>query len=120
MICPLVPISFGELLDKISILQIKSEKTDNTFVHKELKQLIFIAEEYKIYSCDLLIDLKQINIKLWEIEDKLREHEKMWVFDEDFIDLARQVYFLNDKRASIKKKINLKFNSDYQEVKLYK
>jgi len=119
MQCPKVPISIGELLDKITILQIKAEKTDNTFVHKELNDLTAIAKELEVYKEDYLNDLKTVNEKLWDIEDRLRELEDLWRFDDEFVQLARQVYTLNDKRATIKKKINEQTNSEYSEVKLY-
>lgn len=114
-----VPISNGELLDKITILQIKSEKTDNHYVHKELNDLILIAKEHHVYNQSYLSDLLYVNRKLWDIEDRLRELEKLWRFDDEFVDLARQVYTTNDKRAEIKKKINQETNSTYQEVKIY-
>lgn len=119
MKCPRIPVSIGELLDKITILQIKAEKTDNIFVHKELQDLTAIAETLEVYDEEYLIDLKKINQKLWDIEDRLREMEDLWKFDDEFIDLARQVYVNNDKRAALKKKINDLTNSEYSEVKLY-
>jgi hypothetical protein len=114
-----VPISVGELLDKITILQIKAEKTDNSYVHKELKDLLEIAKELKVLDQEYLIQLKEVNSKLWIIEDQLRDLEKIRKFDMNFIELARSVYITNDLRASIKKEINIKYNSTYQEVKLY-
>ena len=119
MKCPLVPISIGELLDKITILQIKSEKTDNGFVHKELQDLTKIAQELGVFKDEYLEDLKNVNMKLWDIEDNLRELEKLWRFDDEFINLARQVYMTNDERARIKKRINDQTDSEYSEVKLY-
>jgi hypothetical protein len=119
MQCPKVPISIGELLDKITILQIKSERTDNHFVHKELQDLTTIAKDLEVYREEYLNDLKTVNMKLWDVEDRLRELEKLWKFDEEFIDLARQVYTTNDERARIKKRINDDTNSEYSEVKLY-
>lgn len=114
-----VPISVGELLDKITILQIKSEKTDNSYVHKELQDLLEIAKEFKVLDQEYLIQLKEINSKLWIIEDQLRDFEKTQKFDNNFIKLARSVYITNDLRASTKKEINIKYNSTYREVKLY-
>ena len=114
-----VPISNGELLDKITILQIKSEKTDNHYVHKELNDLIEIAKNHNIYNQTYLNDLLVVNRKLWDVEDRLRELEQLWRFDDEFIDLARQVYITNDRRAEIKRVINQKTKSEYQEVKLY-
>ena len=113
------PISVGELLDKISILQIKSQFIDNPYVIKEKENLIQIAKENKIYNQDFLNQLLEINSKLWTIEDKLRELEEEYVFDDEFVRNARLVYITNDKRAKIKKEINEKYNSEYREVKLY-
>lgn len=119
-----IPISVGELLDKISILQIKSQFTDNPYVIKEREHLIQIAKENKVYNQDFLNQLLEVNKKLWDIEDKLRLIEKQQTDDKvfvlgDFICLARSVYITNDKRAEIKKGINEKYNSEYQEVKCY-
>ena len=114
-----IPVSVGELLDKITILQIKAEHTDNEFVHKELHDLSQIAHDLGVYFNEDIETLRQVNQELWDIEDKRREHEKLWNFDDEFVDLARMVYFKNDQRASIKKEINIKTNSTYSEVKLY-
>jgi len=114
-----IPISIGELLDKITILQIKAEKTDNNFVHKELQDLTKIASDLGVFEDEYVNRLKDINLKLWNIEDRLRELEKINTFDKEFIELARQVYITNDERARIKKQINDKTNSEYSEVKLY-
>ena len=114
-----VPISVGELLDKISILQIKSQFTDNSYVIKEREHLIQIAKENEVYNQEFLNQLLEVNSKLWKIEDTLRELEKEYVFDDEFIRNARLVYITNDKRAKIKKEINEKYNSEYQEVKCY-
>lgn len=114
-----IPISIGELLDKISILSIKSQYTDNSYVHKELQDLIRIAQEHNVYDASYISQLLSVNRKLWKIEDDLRILEKSKTFNQEFIDLARSVYIINDKRASIKKEINIKYNSTYQEVKLY-
>tara|TARA_S200002703_G_scaffold107169_1_gene93092 strand:- start:1808 stop:2167 length:360 start_codon:yes stop_codon:yes gene_type:complete len=115
-----VPISVGELLDKISILQIKSQFTDNPYVLKEKKYLIQIAKENGVYSQDFLNQLLDVNSKLWAIEDKLREFEENHIFDEEFIRNARLVYITNDKRARIKKEINEHTNSELYEIKIYK
>jgi hypothetical protein len=114
-----IPISVGELLDKISILSIKSQYTDNSYVTKELQDLISIAKKYQVYDAPYVSQLLSINQKLWKIEDDLRVLEKSQDFDETFIDLARSVYITNDLRASIKKQINEKYKSQYQEVKCY-
>ena len=119
MKCPLVPISIGELLDKITILQIKSEYTGNQYVHKELQELTRIANDLGVYKKDYLDRLLEVNRKLWNIEDELRILEEKSTFDEEFINLARQVYITNDKRSFIKKEINEHTSSEYTEVKLY-
>jgi hypothetical protein len=113
------PISVGELLDKISILQIKSQFTDNSYVIKEREHLIQIAKDNEVYNQEFLNQLLEVNSKLWTIEDTLRELEKEYIFDDEFIRNARLVYITNDKRAKIKKEINEKYNSEYQEVKCY-
>ena len=115
-----IPISTGELLDKISILSIKSQYTDNSYVHKELQDLIKIAQEYKVYDASYISQLLSVNRKLWKIEDDLRVLEKSQDFGATFIELARSVYITNDLRASIKKEINEKYKSTYQEVKVHK
>lgn len=114
-----IPVSIGELFDKISILQIKSEYTGNEYVHKELNQLIEIAKNNNIFNYDDIENLLSVNRELWEIEDSLRSLEKEQRFDNEFIELARSVYIKNDKRARIKTEINKKLNSEYREIKLY-
>ena len=115
----ITPISTGELLDKISILSIKSQYTNNQYVLKELQDLIQIAKEHQVYNDSYLTKLFQVNQKLWKIEDDLRVLEKEQRFDEEFIELARSVYKTNDLRAQIKKEINEETQSIYQEIKLY-
>ena len=115
-----IPISVGELLDKISILQIKSQHTDNIYVTKELESLIEIAKEFKVFDFKYFDQLLEVNQKLWKIEDELRVHEKSQDFSDTFINLARNVYITNDRRSSIKKEINQKYNSSYREVKIHK
>jgi len=118
----LIPVSLGELYDKISILEIKlnnitsSEKIAN--ITKEWNKLIPISEKFPINK-DLFKSLKEINQRIWSAEDRLREMESEGLFDDEFIDLARQVYLLNDERSKIKREINLKYNSDIIEEKLY-
>jgi len=116
---PVIPVSVGELIDKITILEIKSMFTDSEYVSKELEQLNQIKNTITQYTLEYEIQLKKVNEKLWKIEDRLREKEKLKEFDEEFIELARQVYITNDKRAEIKKKINDQTNSEYSEVKIY-
>lgn len=121
-----IPISVGELLDKISILQIKSQHTLSEYVKKELKDLIEVAKKHQVYSEEDLKRLLEVNSKLWNIEDDLRVIEKQqqdnktFVFDETFISRARSVYIINDVRAKIKKEINEKYDSYYQEIKIHK
>jgi Asp-tRNA(Asn)/Glu-tRNA(Gln) amidotransferase C subunit len=112
-----INISIGELLDRISILQIKSQHTDK--VQQELNTLRTLAESYDAYNTFFLEHLHEVNSKLWNIEDELRVHEKSKDFSESFIEKARQVYILNDKRAEIKRQINDYYCSNQQEVKIY-
>jgi len=112
------PISVGELIDKITILQIKSQYTDNEYVIKELQELNEIKSNIE-YTLDYEVQLKEINQKLWTIEDKIREKEKLQEFDAEFVELARSVYITNDKRSEIKRKINEETGSHYNQVKLY-
>lgn len=114
-----IPVSVGELIDKITILEIKSMFTDNEYVHKELQELNLIKSTLSQCILEYEVKLKEVNEKLWEIEDKIREKEKNQEFDDEFIELARSVYKTNDERARIKKEINQNCNSDFQEVKLY-
>lgn len=118
------PISLGELCDKISILRIKKNKiTDQK--KQELIQNELAILENKIDLLNLknikikIHELQKINLKLWEIEDEIREHEKNNDFGEIFISLARLVYLTNDKRFLMKKKINEEYGSKIQEVKSY-
>ena len=122
----LAPVSFGELLDKIAILQIKSERMADPAkvanVRKELDALSTTwlghpAAQHQIP--ELRADLKAVNERLWEIEDDIRACEQKQDFGQEFIRLARAVYFENDERASIKKQINLALGSAYVEEKSY-
>lgn len=118
-----IPGSIGELWDKYTILLIKQNKVSDTskleFILTEIKHLKPLLNSYKLDD-DVFIKLKTCNEKLWDIEDKLRDKERDKVFDQEFIELARSVYFTNDIRASIKKTINTIFNSTIQEIKSYK
>jgi hypothetical protein len=114
-----IQTSVGELLDKITILQIKSKHTDNEYVIKELQDLTKTAQELEVYKESYLNELLTVNSLLWDIEDSLRKLEKQSRFDGEFIALARQVYITNDKRAEIKRKINEETQSSYKEIKLY-
>tara|TARA_B100001750_G_C14938781_1_gene317739 strand:+ start:54 stop:455 length:402 start_codon:yes stop_codon:yes gene_type:complete len=122
----LAEISAGELLDKISILEIKLDKiknkNDHNKIDKEYKILleardanIEISEKIKY----LIKEIKQVNLNLWDIEDKLRICEKNKDFGQTFVELARNVYFNNDKRAKIKSQINEILGSDIREIKQY-
>ena len=121
-----VPVSFGELLDKISILQIKSERMTDAAklanVRKELSALERSWMQHPAADDDiakLRAQLKAVNERLWDIEDAIRVKEKAGEFDEEFVRLARSVYFENDERAKIKKDINLALGSAYVEEKSY-
>jgi predicted nucleic acid-binding Zn-ribbon protein len=114
-----VPVSVGELLDKITILEIKSKYTNNEYVIKELNDLNEIRNTLTSYTMEYMDELREVNQKLWDIEDRIRELEEEYRFDDEFISLARQVYITNDKRAEIKRKINDETNSNYKEIKLY-
>tara|TARA_Y100001968_G_scaffold180997_1_gene165776 strand:- start:561 stop:944 length:384 start_codon:yes stop_codon:yes gene_type:complete len=119
----LVPISLGELIDKITILEIKAQRLNldsHILVISELKALKLILDDLKIEISESLINnLRKINLELWEIEDEIRCKEKHKDFGSSFIDLARSVYKKNDKRAAIKKDINIIYNSEFIEVKSY-
>ena len=127
-----IPVSFGELIDKLTILKIKSEKIT------DIKKIKFIDIEFyslnqvylKYYKMmdkhiieninNLYNNLYNINNKLWIIEDNIRDKERNKEFDNDFIDIARSVYITNDKRMSIKKSIDKLMGSDISEQKSYK
>ena len=117
------PISIGELVDKITILEIKKNKLQNSKLENVLKELSFLKklmEKHQIeITDDLFNQLKKINLTLWNIEDQIRIKEKNKEFDNIFIELARSVYFKNDKRAEIKKRINQLSNSEITEEKSY-
>jgi uncharacterized protein YukE len=121
-----IELSVGELLDKITILQIKSERINDKAklenINKELGVLSSLWEASPYSQTDLkenIQALKKVNEALWEIEDKIRDKEGEQVFDDAFIELARSVYFTNDKRAEIKKEINTKTGSELVEEKSY-
>ena len=122
----LVPVSYGELLDKIAILQIKSERMADPAklanVRNELSALESTWMAHPAAGGDiagLRAQLKAVNERLWVIEDDIRLKEKAQAFDQEFIRLARSVYVENDERARIKKDINLALGSAYVEEKSY-
>lgn len=120
-----IEISHGEILDKFSILEIKRGKCQNSEklknIEREYNSLKNISLQFlENHECKALYrDLLKINLKLWDIEDDIRVCEKNKIFDDRFIDLARSVYFTNDERAIIKKKINLLLGSNLVEEKIY-
>jgi len=118
-----IPVSIGELWDKYSILLIKYEKIvdvqKNALVWSEIKYLQEYIDKYAYNKDNLFIQLKEVNEKLWDIEDKLRIKETEKAFDNEFITLARAVYYTNDERADLKRQINTLYNSTIFEVKDY-
>jgi alpha/beta superfamily hydrolase len=119
-----IDVSIGEVVDKVTILEIKKEKFKNA------EKLANVVKEYELLKkeieaigittdSDEFKRLKEVNLKLWQIEDDIRLEESKHNFGEKFIKLARSVYFENDKRAAIKKEINLKYGSDLIEEKGY-
>lgn len=115
-------ISAGELIDKVSILEIKSEKI------KDQTKLLYINKEKQILSEEMnklhsntnwLLKMKEINLKLWNVEDNIREKEKLKEFDNEFIEFARKVYIMNDERFLIKDQINKYYKSNIMEQKSY-
>ena len=122
----LIPVASGELIDKITILEIKQEritdKKQQKNVRHELERLTNVLHDSVPSSPELTSlrnDLKAINEKLWNVEDDIREKESSSSFDAGFIELARAVYNLNDKRAELKRKISLLLGSDIIEEKSY-
>lgn len=120
----LAPISLGELIDKISILEIKTKHLHNKALENVNKELSCLQETLK--SLDLSVDaplikrLKEVNEELWQIEDCIRDKERHNDFGDDFIKLARSVYQKNDQRAEIKKEINTRYGSKFIEEKSYR
>ena len=120
-----IEVSHGEIVDKLTILQIKKEnitdpsKLDN--IVKEYNYLLSVVENGLGISTESpeYLELLSINNELWVIEDDIRDKERVKEFDDDFISLARSVYYTNDVRAKIKKEINLKYSSGFIEEKSY-
>ena len=119
-------ISAGELLDKISILEIKIEKINNKDSLEEIKKEYKLLKKIQNSSIkledeikNLFKSIKEVNLKLWNVEDKLRICEKNKEFGKNFIELAREVYFNNDKRSKIKSEMNKILGSNIKEIKQY-
>lgn len=118
-----VPVSIGELYDKYSILLIKEQKIKENyklnFIKKEISYLQPLINKYNLNQ-EVIEEIKNINEKLWDIEDAIRIKEKNQEFDDEFICLARSVYKMNDERYNIKCKINSIIHSEIREIKSYK
>ena len=121
-----LPASIGELFDKITILEIKKlkikDKTKLKIVNQELtllKKVVLTKRINRRKLTSTIKKLKNINLQLWNVEDKLRVFEKNKSFKKDFVSYARKVYHMNDKRAFLKNEINIKTNSLISEVKSY-
>jgi len=119
-------ISIGEFFDKLTILEIKQERIKDQAklvnITKELDALNALLDKLPVSRADVeneVNELKTINEKLWVIEDDIRDKESKKSFDQEFIELARAVYFTNDKRSDVKRAINLKLGSDFIEEKSY-
>mgnify|MGYP001468672894 FL=1 len=120
-----VPVSDGELIDKYTIVLIKTERIDDTNKKEKAKKESDLLKPY-VYKLsttyklsELINELKKVNESLWDIEDHIRKKEKCKEFDDEFIQLARNVYITNDKRAEVKNKINTITKSEIVEVKSY-
>jgi hypothetical protein len=118
------PISIGEYIDKLSILLIKKEKINDKNkldnIIKEIDFLLSKSDKFESSELNFWTDkIKNVNLILWEIEDKIRTKEKDKEFDQEFIELARKVYYTNDERFSVKNEINKFFQSDLSEQKSY-
>ena len=118
----LVNVSIGELFDKYSILEIKSERIKDlekqNHVNKELEILLPYIKKYNLDTI-VFAELKQVNERLWDIEDAIREKEDKKEFDNEFIELARSVYIENDKRSHLKNTINKLLKSEIMDIKSY-
>jgi len=120
------PMSFGEVIDKITILEIKSERIDDPEKTVNIRRELKLLEAVWLDAVQDMADvsdgrsrLKAVNEELWDIEDNIRLKEKASSFDDEFVQLARSVYFTNDRRADIKKEINLALGSELIEEKSY-
>lgn len=120
---PLVPVSWGELIDKITILEIKAahlEGQARANAAHELTLLAPAAAPINALVSDLKAELKAINETLWAVEDQIRDKERAKLFDDGFVALARSVYRHNDARGALKRRINLALGSELIEEKSYK
>ena len=122
----LVPLSPGELLDKITILRIKAQRIGDAAKLGNVRRELALLEQYWSHAVAATVDLAAdeaalagVNSELWDIEDRIREHEAQRRFDAGFVELARAVYLRNDERAAIKQRINLKLRSAIVEEKSY-
>jgi len=121
-----IEISIGEFFDKITILEIKRERIQQADklenINNELEALNTLLKQLPFSRADVadeVNELKSINEKLWVIEDDIRDKEAAKVFDQEFIELARSVYFTNDRRSDVKRDINIKLGSSFIEEKSY-
>jgi len=118
-----IEVSNGEIIDKLTIIQIKLERIKDTAkllnLQKEYDELIKISSSIISTDDPLYISLYKINCDLWDIEDHIRDLERMKDFGDDFISTAREVYFKNDKRSEIKREINIRTSSGLIEEKSY-
>jgi len=122
----MIPVSWGELFDKLTILEIKKERISDkpklTNISRELDELLAVSNAHELPDqplADLLAELRSINETLWDIEDDIRTCERMEDFSSSFIELARSVYKTNDKRAELKLRINRLLGSELVEEKSY-
>ena len=113
-----IEVSNGELIDKITILEIKDERMKDEEKLKNIRHELDVLQKYE-FETSLKEDLKQVNNTIWDLEDGIRNLEKVEDFGTDFIDKARNIYKFNDERARIKKLINLEQGSDIVEEKSY-
>ena len=119
---PFIPVSFGELFDKFTILHIKNDKIKDenklNIIKREINYLEPFINKFNI-DLNIINELKTINEILWNVEDKIREKENKREFDDEFIELARMVYKTNDNRNVVKIKIDKILNSDISDIKSY-
>lgn len=126
MTIPHVPTSWGELIDKITILEIKVERLESESARANATHELGLLREIagpvlaRGQTAGLVERLKNLNQALWEIEDQIREHERSAIFDAAFIQLARSVYKTNDERGAVKRELNLALGSGLIEEKSYK